>query len=51
MTANNPIQLIGAPPSPYTRKMVSLLRYRRIPYQCDLGPSGRGAAGNGFRKA
>ena len=26
------LQLIGAPPSPYTRKMVSVLRYRHIPY-------------------
>lgn len=37
MPSKKPIQLIGAPPSPYTRKMASLLRYRRIPYQLIWG--------------
>jgi len=33
MTLPTPLTLAGAPPSPYTRKMLSVLRYRRIPYK------------------
>jgi glutathione S-transferase len=34
------VTLIGAPPSPYTRKMIALLRYRHIPYQIIWGNPG-----------
>lgn len=33
MNSAQPIRLIGMTASPYTRKMVALLRYRRLPYQ------------------
>ena len=33
MHHTNPVALMGAPGSPYTRKMLGALRFRRIPYQ------------------
>ena len=31
------IKVFGATPSPYTHKMISILRYRQIPYEAYMG--------------
>lgn len=36
MKLETPLTLMGAPASPYTRKMLAVLRYRRVPYRLVL---------------
>jgi hypothetical protein len=37
MTLAQPLRLMGAPGSPYTRKMLAYMRYRHISYEFMLG--------------
>ena len=40
MSLPNPVRLIGGVGSPYTRKMLSYLRYKRIPHTMIWGDPG-----------
>ncbi len=41
MTAPRPIRPVGGTGSPYTQKMVALLRYRRVSYALTSGDPGQ----------
>ena len=46
---NEPVEIYGAPGSPYTRKMLAVLRFRRVPYV--LGWDGHRVSGTETRPA